>query len=237
MAVSNVDKLLVMIEKAQTQLLDAADSLDACIAECSSVGGQIAQSVPPHIQADIDKITAIVESTDGSSLSKLIELIENMPIRAVKSQSPSERREARKNDIDLNPNTGSGPQSAMTPARESFDWRSLSTRGEPEYEGAGLSWEKLNESKVFSHQDDEPMIQLNKEPINSFAYRQKIRETIDNDYNEITDDEGEPLREGMRLEQVDLSSLTSMPGSIDALPGSALNFTGLREGGTLIDNT
>jgi hypothetical protein len=227
MAISNVDKLLGLISKAQDTLLDAADILDQILIESAAVGGQIAQIIPPHIQSNIDKITALVDSQEQSSLSKLDDLISNMPIRSIKSASPSERREARKQAVDVNPNTSGGPQSAM---QES--WRSMA-RDEPDYPASALNFNTLRESELFNHDEEEPLIEVTRaKPIDTFAYKQRIRETINNDANEEEDDESEALRES--LDSFDLSKMVGIPGSVDGLPSfGSLTGSSLREGGTL----
>lgn len=214
-AIANVDKLLSLIEKAQMQLLQAADTLDTVIVEATAVGGQIGQTVPPHIQADIDKITALVESDDASSLSSLDDLISNMPIRSVKSLSPSERRDQRAAAPDVTPNTATGPQSQIA-ARESFNWRNYE-KEDVEYDGRALSWDKLNESEAFRHPGEEPIINVGvrEEPIDAFQYRQKIRETINNDSNEADDDSAPADRLN---ESFNWRGMAGVVGSIDGMP-------------------
>jgi hypothetical protein len=213
--ISNLDKMLSMIAKAQDVLLDAADILDGVLSEATAVGGQIAQIVPSHIENLIEKISALVESNDPSSLSSLDDLISNMPIRSVKSQSPSERRASRQATVDLAPNTQAGPRSQIA-ARESFDWRTFE-KDEPEYNGNALNWDRLTESELFDHSDEEPLIEVRGEPIDKFAYRGKIREAVNNDANDASRSaDGEQLTES--LEAFDLGSMVGIAGTVEGLP-------------------
>jgi len=225
--ISHVEKLLIKIEKAQDTLLDACDLLDEALADCTQIGGEIAKQVPAHVQSVIDKITNIVEGSDASSLNKLDELIVNMPIRAVKSQSPSERRNARQ-QVNLNPNTTSGPTSAILAESDEFDWRSYRKEEKPAMKG-GLNWDRLQEQEEFGRGDGdiaESIIGRNNEPIDSFKYRQRVRETIDNGANEDLEHIQEAASSASRLEQFDLSKMMGISGSENGLP----SFDSLRSG-------
>jgi hypothetical protein len=218
----NVDRLRTMIQKAQEQLLDAADTLDAAMVEASGVGGKIAQIIPPHVQAQIDKITSIIDGEDQSALTTLDELILNMPYRDLAPQSPSDRRAASNARINVQPNTAAGPQTAV---KESI--LNSYRREERDYEGNGLSWNKLNESSQFSHDsnDEFGLSAFTEKPINTFQARQRIRETIESDDNEDLDH----LEESMDGRgHFDWKAMGSAIGSIDA---RSMDFSSLKDTG------
>ena len=215
----NIDKLRTLIQKAADQVMTACDTLDAAMVEANGIGGKLAQLIPPHVQAQIDKLTAIVESEDQSALLKLDDLILSMPYRDIAPSSPSERREKRGTQINTEPNTGGGPQSAV---RESIlDMY----RKEPEYRGAGLDFESLRESALghgdFGELDPNS---ITGDPIDRFEYRQKIREQVENDDFE---DLGEHIQESMDGKgHFDWKSMRSVSGSLNNLDFTSLRSTG-----------
>ena len=179
MASGSVDKIRTLLQKAADQITTACDTLDAALVEATGVGGKLAQLIPPHVQTQIEKLTAIVEGEDQSALLKLDDLIMSLPYRDIAPTTASDRREKRQSQsIDLNPNTGSGPQTAV---KESI--LSMYRKKEPEYKSKGLDFGAIRESQTFSSDFGEIDGRLigREEVIDKFAYRSKIRETVEND--------------------------------------------------------
>ena len=216
---SNIDKLRTLIQKACDQLLTAADTMDSIIVEATGIGGKVSQIIPPHVQFQIDKITAIVDGDNQSALLKLDELIINMPYKDIAPQQPSDRREARKSNVDLTPNTSEGPQSTMKESVLSL------YKKEPRYGAKGLRWDSLNESDDFRRSgDDMGLSRWTDSPLDRKMIRQKIRETIEDDDMEGLEDHLQESMDGKG--HFDWRSMKSLSGSLDS---NNISFSSLKE--------
>jgi hypothetical protein len=223
----NVDKLLSSIDKACDVLGNAAELLENAAAEANNIGGKISQIVPKHLEAQIDKIISIAEGADASSLLKLKELIENMPLRDTLATTPADSIAARKAQINLTPNTSAGAQSAAAARAHSLqEAYSIYESDDSPRKGNGFHWESLKESELYADagHDDFGLGNFTDAPIDTFGHRQKMKEMIENDdYEEMS----EHLIESMDGKgHFDWKSMNSPIGSIGNTDFTSLRSTG-----------
>jgi len=225
----NVDKIRTLIQKAGDQIITACDTLDSAIVEATGVGGKLAQIIPPHLQSQIDKLTAIVKSDDPSALLKLDDLILNMPYRDLAPQKPStaEKLSAQGGGVNTAPNTAGGPKSAIHESTKSILDQYRKEAKQNQQTQGGLSFDSLRESFRDERSDFGDMSSFrigSDQPIDRFAYRQKIRERVDSDNFEELSAQLKESADGRG--HFNWKSMHAIGGSLDNL-----NFGTLRGAG------
>jgi len=222
----SVDKIRTLIQKASDQIITACDTLDSAIVEATGVGGKLASIIPPHLQSQIDKLTAIVKSEDASSLLKLDDLILNMPYRDLAPQKPSTSEKlaaSGPSGVNTTPNTAGGPKTAV---QESIlnEYRREAKANQIK---GGLNFDSLKESYMGGQAgagsefgDLAPFKIGAQQPIDKFSYRQKIRETVDNDNFEDLDQELQESMDGQG--HFNWKAMRGVGGSLDNLSFATL---------------
>jgi len=223
------------IRKAQTAVLDVADVMVELL-EASSTpdleGSKIKEILPGHIKKHIADLTNVADKSLGeisegegqSSMKKLKELVDNIPIGSLRPQSTETKRQ----QISTQPNLTGGPQSQIsTPqVQESLEdfYRYIN---ENSYDDKNFDFRKLTESNIYGQRLEEDMMaQLKMKqaaPLQTAQIREKVRAAVNDDFFE----DQEQLQESGPL---DFSKLRAFGGA-DGMP---MKFDTLSTGGHVI---
>jgi hypothetical protein len=225
------------IQDAATALLDITDTLTEAVSESVLIGGRISQVVPSHlkvqisnltqqantlIEQNVSKIKELSSGSEQSSLSNLIELIDNMPYRDIKPKDVQTKRAEIASGVNLNPDTSQGPQSQQLSEDMSLEeyygnMRLRETVDEINITNPRNFFSSLRETGVFGQTlDPEMMSFTQRTPAVVQQVRKsnaKLQETINNDEFE---DKGEQLQEAFDFKNFKSPGIGSF--------GSALNF-------------
>jgi hypothetical protein len=121
----DINKLFNDLTKAQESILNIVDSLNQLSTSSIAFSGEIAKVVPQNLKVCIDQLLEVAQGQGQSSLSSLMDFLDNIPISEIRKQSLVKTtvntegvdRTSTQAQINTQPNLANGPQSAMA---ESF---------------------------------------------------------------------------------------------------------------------
>lgn len=124
---TNIQGLFNTLSKAQDQIVNAIVTLDSLSKDLKQFDGEIATALPLRLKANIEKLTAIIEGPEDSSLANLSTFIRESPVSSFLDQGVVKKgkpvistssytegdNEVSEEGIDVTPDTSNGPKSAV----------------------------------------------------------------------------------------------------------------------------
>jgi|GEM_PF-4082698 len=80
-------KIYDYLDKIRTQLTSVIEVMDNASKEASTFDGEIARTIPLNLKSDIQKLIAILEGDDQSSIKNLVNYMDAIPLGALRKQS------------------------------------------------------------------------------------------------------------------------------------------------------
>jgi hypothetical protein len=124
---SDINRLFDGLNFARENILTIVDKLNTVAKDAVGFNGSISRTIPLNLKVTIDALIEIVQGKGQSSLEKLIEFLDSVPISEIRKQSLTKKAlndtgitqtqdqvANMANPVNIAPDTSSGPRSAIT---------------------------------------------------------------------------------------------------------------------------